>query len=138
MTSVEVAVALNVARRAQKSSPDPLKKVGLAIMSPMGTMICMGFNHTKDLVPPPFDGDRASERRPYPIHAEIDAITKMGTWRGTKNKIVVTTLFPCSHCMTALAAIDVTKVYYLEIYDKDKDALDIAKFYGITCEQILE
>ena len=71
-------------------------------------------------------------RRPFMIHAEIDMMSRIPD-REQRTLFLFTTLFPCCSCMCALAAFGFTEVHYIEIYDKDKQALEVADHYGITC-----
>jgi dCMP deaminase len=71
-------------------------------------------------------------RRPYMIHAETNLLS---LFKRGECKLLACTLLPCSSCATMIASYDIKKVIYSETYHQDNKALDIFKFYGITCEQ---
>lgn len=111
-------------------SPDPWKKVGVAGFDKWGSFVASGNNHIGVQFSHPVLQDREL-RRPLMIHAEIDLLSQK-----KDVSIIVITLFPCVPCMNALAAFRVHTVYYMEMYEKDKEALLVAAFHGITCIKI--
>lgn len=120
-----------VAHQIARYSPDPFKKVGCVGLDEYGDIVGTGWNHAGKKASQSFWKDR-EERRPYVIHAEIDLIVSTPYQIDT----VIITLFPCVHCMNALAAKGVSEIYYDEIYDKDRKALEVANFHHISLYQI--
>jgi dCMP deaminase len=119
------------AKKYASFSQDPYMKVGCIALDWRGEFVASGFNRTK-VVDEVFWDDRAS-RRKFMIHAEVDLAVNL---RGRGVRVVVITLFPCVHCMTILARLDIKELYFLRKYDKDKDAFEVAKFYGIEVYQV--
>lgn len=115
-------------------SPDPWKKVGCLGFDIQKQIVATGFNHAGGRAKP---GSKfwinRDDRRNFVIHAELNMLAAVPPDEIIQG--IVTTLFPCIHCMRALAAFGIIEVHYGEIYDKDRDALAVADFHGITCIQ---
>ena len=67
------------------------------------------------------------------IHAETNLLSLIK--RG-ECKLLACTLLPCTACANAIAAHNIPKVVYRELYDKDQSALEIFKFHNIELKQI--
>jgi dCMP deaminase len=116
---------------ADNFSSDPYMKVACIALDWRGEFMASGFNRTKT-VDEAFWYDRDA-RRKFMIHAEVDLAINL---RGRLARAVVITLFPCVHCMTILGRLDIRELYFEKKYDKDKDAFEVAKFYGIEVYQV--
>lgn len=137
--SKKLVNAIEMAKHVASFSLDPWKKVGCVGLSTRGTILATGKNHAGAIsASSQFWKDREA-RRPFMIHSELDMLYNLHhTGKIHELYSVVITLFPCVHCMTALAAHKVCELYFLEIYDKDKPAIAVAEFYGIQLNQIRE
>ena len=126
------------ALRVAAESPDPYKKVGCLGLNAYGAVIASGFNHAgKMQFKKSFWADR-DKRRPFVVHAEIDMLSKCIGLNVNIHRLsqIIITLLPCEPCMNALAAFGVRVVYYLDFYDRDLGALDVARHHGIVCVQL--
>lgn len=134
------AYYMQEAVKVSEQSPDPYKKVGCVGVNDRGSIVAFGYNSILDIDPHAgFWRDR-EKRRPYMIHAEVHmARMLVAPCYGEQSRFnivnVYITLFPCVHCMTVLAALEVKKVIYMEAYAKDALAFDVADFYGIKYKQ---
>ena len=72
-------------------------------------------------------------RRKFMIHAEANCLSLCK--RGEVDMLAVT-LLPCSHCASTIAAYEVRKVVYSEVYERDSSAFDIFDFYNIELSQL--
>ena len=71
------------------------------------------------------------------LHAEQNMLTfcaKNGIT--TKDAEAYVTLSPCIHCAKMLYASGISKVYYIEAYDRDMSGIDFLIENGIDCMQI--
>ena len=68
------------------------------------------------------------------IHAETNLLS---LFKKGDCKLLACTLLPCSCCATMIAAYQIKKVVYKEIYERDSKAFEIFDFYGIEHEQII-
>lgn len=126
--------AMNIAKAAMLRSEDPYKKVGACILNRTFDTLAAAYNGLAPgkNVPDNFWNDR-DQRRPYIIHAEANALSRIKKGEGF---ILACTLLPCRCCATNIAAYGIKHVVYEEIYDKDNFAFEIFKFYNITCERV--
>lgn len=130
---------LHEAQEYAADSPDPYKKVGAVCLNEALDVMCFGMNHVKEKV------EREDEwwtnraiRRPFMIHAEQDMVCGLmrgATWEKHRHACVIT-LLPCTSCMTLLAACGFKALYYYDVYHKDLESLEVAKFYDIKVMQI--
>jgi dCMP deaminase len=125
--------AISLARIAKLRSEDPFQQVGACILGKSYAVLAVAYNGlvSKKNVDKKFWRDR-DKRRPYIIHAETNALSMIKKDEGL---ILACTLLPCSSCATNIAAHGIKHVVYDEVYKRDSAALDIFKFYGITCEK---
>jgi dCMP deaminase len=128
--------ALKIAEVAALRSEDPWRKVGACALDYNNRVIGVAYNGLAPgkKAPKNFWKDR-DQRLPYMIHAEANLLSLFE--RG-KCKTLATTLLPCKSCATLIAGHGIKKVVYKEMYDRDKSALDIFKFYSIECIEINE
>jgi dCMP deaminase len=127
--------AMGMALLAARESPDPWMKVGCVGLSADRRIVASGYNSILDSKPEKlgwkdleeFMGNR-DQRRPFMVHAEAMICSKI---RHRQVDDLVITLLPCVNCMKLLAAFGVKRVIYMEAYDKDQQAFQIATFFGI-------
>ena len=126
--------AMNLAAIALERSEDPFTKVGACILGHNNEVLSVAYNGFVSgvNVPPEFWADRDA-RRPYMIHAESNALARI---RFGEGKLLACTLLPCSACATNIAAYGIKHVIFNTFYSRDHKALDIFKFYGISCHQV--
>jgi dCMP deaminase len=72
--------------------------------------------------------------KPEVIHAEANALLNVKRGEGD---LLACTLLPCGSCATLIAAHGIKHVIYNEVYKRDTSSLEIFKFYGIECEQLV-
>lgn len=66
------------------------------------------------------------------VHAEINAICDCAK-RGTscKNSVIYITHYPCIHCIKAILASGINKVYYIEDYKNDKNVKKLCDYKNV-------
>lgn len=122
-----------MAEEVAATSPDPFMKVGcVGVNSHRDQLIAVGSNHMPGHNNDPIWNDRDA-RRPLVVHAEIRMCAAI--LAGTIDEVYLT-LFPCCNCMLTLVQHGVKRIVYKDIYDKDRAALNIARFYGVKCERL--
>lgn len=126
--------ALRIAQVASLRSEDPYKQVGACALDHSNRVIGVAYNGlAPGITAPEGFWDNREKRRPFMIHAEANLLSLMK--RGECN-ILACTLMPCGYCASMICAYGIKHVVYSEIYTKDNyTALEIFKFYGISCEQ---
>jgi dCMP deaminase len=125
--------ALEVAKSASLRSEDPYMKVGACVLNKNNKIIGVGYNGLASgkEAPAGFWDDR-DKRRPYMIHAEANALIRVGS---DEADLLACTLLPCRCCATMIAAYGIKKVIYKEVYNKDTSAFEIFDFYNIKHKQ---
>jgi len=127
--------ALRIAEVASLRSEDQFVKVGSCALDHSNRVIGVAYNGLASgiKVDETFWKDRDA-RRPYMIHAEVNLLSLFK--RGECN-LLACTLLPCSCCASMIAAHGIKTVVYRDTYFRDDKALDIFKFNGISCKQII-
>jgi dCMP deaminase len=125
--------AMEIAKVAALRSED-VRKVGACALDKDNRVIGVAYNGLASgkNVDASFWLDR-DKRRPYMIHAETNLLS---LFRRNECSLIAVTLLPCQYCATMIASYGIKRVFYKEIYNRDKKALDIFKFYGIECIRI--
>jgi dCMP deaminase len=123
-------MAIKIAITASKRSEDPHKKVGACVLDKNGRVLGVGYNgirtgHTKGQ---DFWSDREN-RRNYIIHAEVNALANVDIH---KAYLLAVTLLPCPSCANMIASHNISKVLYLEDYERDCISKDVFKFHNIN------
>jgi len=73
----------------------------------------------------------------HEIHAEMNAILYAAKHGIPTDKCeMFASLSPCKHCAKMIYAAGITKVYYIEEYDRDKTGLEFLKENNIEVEKI--
>ena len=99
-----------IAEAISSRSKDPSTKVG-AIIVDNGNIVALGFNHIPSRIK--FTASQIENREwkyPRVIHAEMDAILKLGK-QIVSNPIMYCTHFPCDRCATMIVESGVKEVY---------------------------
>jgi dCMP deaminase len=127
--------ALKMAEVTTLRSEDPFMKVGAVVLNKENRVVGVGYNGLASgkTVTEEFWKDR-NERRKYMIHAEANALLNVKLGEGD---LLACTLLPCGSCATLIAAHGIKHVVYNEVYKRDTSSLEIFKFYGIECEQLV-
>lgn len=122
-------MAMQIAIIASKRSEDPHKKVGACVLDKNGRVLGVGYNGIRSgqIKKESFWKDR-DKRRDYIIHAEINALANVDR---DKADLLAVTLSPCSSCANIIASYNISKVIYLEDYNRDCKSKDIFKFHNI-------
>lgn len=122
-------MAIEIALIASKRSEDPHKKVGACVLDKKGRVLGVGYNGIRSgaSLGDEFWGDREN-RRNYIIHAEVNALANVDIH---KAHLLAVTLLPCSSCANIIASHNISKVLYLEEYEKDDKSKQIFKFHNI-------
>lgn len=121
--------ALQLARVAAGQSPDPYKQVGACALDFKNKVIGVAYNGLiSNFEPPQGFWDDRDKRRKYMVHAEANLLS---LFKRDECKTVACTLLPCTSCATMIAAYGIRRVVYSEVYDRDTNAQEIFKFYGI-------
>ncbi len=103
-------IYMNVADAHAGMSPDPSTKVGAVIVSD-GRIVAYGFNH----IPSPIQYTEAQLQNrdwkyPRVIHAEADALAKIGP-HNFHYLILYVTHFPCAQCAISIVHAGIKEVY---------------------------
>ncbi len=127
--------ALKIAEVAALRSEDRFVQVGSCALDYSNRVIGVAYNGLASSisVPDSFWDDRDA-RRPFMIHAEVNllSLVKRGECR-----LLACTLLPCSCCASMIASYGIKTVVYRDVYSRDDKALEIFKFNGIECKQIV-
>lgn len=140
MTSAKVdridwdAYAMQLAKVASQRSEDPYQQVGACGLDAEHRVVGVAYNGLMSgkVVDDVFWSNRDA-RRPFMIHAETNLLALM--CRG-ECETLACTLLPCAACATAIAAHDIKRVVYGEVYQRDDRAFEIFDFYGIAHHQL--
>ena len=119
--------AMSIAEVVAKKSKDPWQKVGAVILRADNSIASVGYNGFPQGVEE--DWSSREERRKFVIHAEQNAIRYTNPGEGVT---LVSTLLPCRDCLKTIAAYQIKRVLYKDIYKSDPVALEIAEQMGIT------
>jgi len=126
--------AIKIAEVASLRSEDPYVKVGACALDFNNRVIGVAYNGLASNieVDVTFWQDRDA-RRPYVIHAETNLLSLI---KRNECKTIACTLLPCSSCASLIAAHNIKKVVFKQMYERDNKAIEIFKFNGIECIQI--
>ena len=123
--------ALKIAIVASERSEDPYKKVGACALRHDNSVASIGYNGSPSGVE--IDWSNRDERRKRVCHAESNCLRYI---KPGECRLLACSLMPCSACMTNIAAYKIPEIIYLEKYDKDDFAEQLAKEFGIDLIQI--
>lgn len=103
-----------IAEAMSSRSKDPSTKVG-AIIVDNGNIVALGYNHIPSRIK--FTMSQIENREwkyPRVIHAEVDAILKLGKQFVT-NAIMYCTHFPCDRCAAMIVESGIKEIYTRKI-----------------------
>jgi len=131
--------ALGLAKAASVRSEDPYVQVGSVVVGYDWTVLGIGYNG----LPPKIDmpeswWDDRDGRRPFMIHAEVNALRTVSTTHAAGIQ-VVSTHIPCATCMSVLASYRTSVVFYERHLGEAHDQnliLQVAELHGIQLRQI--
>jgi dCMP deaminase len=131
--------ALGLAKAASVRSEDPYVQVGSVVAAYDWTILGIGYNGLPPKVDMPESWwDDRDGRRPFMIHAEINALRTVA-YSSDHGLQIVSTHIPCSTCMSVLGSYRVGVVYYQctlgEAHDHNL-ILRVAELHGIQLRQI--
>jgi len=121
---------IQIAQVAALKSKDPWKKVGAAVLRQDNTIGGIGYNGFPQGVKE--DWENRDERRLLVVHAEQNALRYLKPGEG---KTLYSTLLPCNDCLKTIAAYQIKRVLYKDIYNYGSSSLLTAKKLGIELIQ---
>ena len=123
--------ALDIAQTASSRSEDRYVKVGACALNSQRMVVSVGYNGLASGKDVSYDFWRNRDhRRKFMIHAEVNCLS---LFKKGEAEMLATTLLPCSSCATLIASYGISKVVYLDVYERDTQALEIFEFYDIEC-----
>ncbi len=124
--------ALELAEVAAARSQDPWEKVGACVLRADHSVASLGYNGAPPGVE--IDWSDREERRPYVLHAEVNALRYVRPGEGL---FMAVTVSPCPDCLRALAAWRIPRVIYRRRHEATWTAArTLAKRFGIRLEQL--
>ena len=129
MRSTWEEYAIKIAEAAATRSEDPHRQVGACALRLDNIVIGVGYNGLasgKNITASFWE--KRDERRKYMIHAEANCLS---LFHKNQARLLAVTLLPCRYCATTIAAYGISKVVYKDVYELDKEAISIFRFYNI-------
>ncbi len=123
--------ALLLSQTAALRSEDPWKKTGCCVLRHDKSVAGLGYNGGPKGIE--IDWSDRDERRKRVIHAEINTLTYC---KPNEIWLLACTLLPCRSCMQTIAAYNIKKVVFAEVYQQDDFALQLAKEFEISLIQL--
>ena len=106
---------MGIALLAANRSKDPSTQVGACIVSPENIIISTGYNGLPNGCSDdefPWDREGESNKYPYVVHAELNAILNAGG-RVLRGARLYVALFPCNECAKAIIQSGIREIVYL-------------------------
>jgi len=121
---------MGIALLSSLRSKDPNTRVGACIVNEDKRIVGVGYNGMPygcddNVFPWGKEGDYLSQKYPYVVHAELNAI--LNATVSLKNCVLYTALFPCNECCKAIIQSGIKKIYYLSDKYADTDSVIAAK-----------
>ena len=135
MTDKQISLYKDLVQRIAKESYCERAKVGCLIVDETGTnILSFGYNGTVS------GSSNVCEcngiTKPDVLHAETNALTKLcKSTQSSINACLFCTLSPCMECAKMIIQCGIQKVFYIEEYNKGREAILFLKQY-IQVEQI--
>lgn len=112
---------MSIALLSALRSKDPTRQVGACIVRD-NKILSVGYNGfpngcSDDEFPWDKEGELLETKRPYVVHAELNAILNCKC--NLNNSTIYVTLFPCCECAKAIIQSGIKKVVYVEKKEKD-------------------
>jgi dCMP deaminase len=123
--------ALRLAQTAALRSEDPYVQVGAVALRHDNSIGGIGYNGAPAGVD--IDWSSRDSRRPYVIHAEPNALRYT---RPGECYMLVTTLEPCSNCITIAATYGIKQIRFLHSLVDSELSKRMAEKFGIKLQQI--
>jgi dCMP deaminase len=101
--------ALMLAEMAASRSEDPWYQVGAVVLRPDNSVAGVGYNGAPSGVQ--IDWDDREARRPFVIHAEVNAL-RYCTPTDTRGGLLAVTHRPCQACLPLIAAHGIRRVFF--------------------------
>ncbi len=129
-------VYLNIAGEISQLSKCNRKKVG-AIIVKNDNILSFGYNGTPMGLCNDCEKDGVTKWQV--LHAESNAISKVAkTTQSSQGSTLYCTLSPCDECSKLIIQAGITRVVYLEVYDKTTKGIDLMISSGINVEKYSE
>ena len=123
--------ALELAKIASLRSEDPFQKVGACIVRFDKSIAGLGYNGAPSGIK--IDWSNREERRKRVLHAEVNALRYV---KPNESMMIACTLLPCRSCIQMIAAYNIKKIIYNDIYLLDKSAIKLCKEWDIKLIKI--
>ena len=123
--------ALELAKVASLRSEDPFQKVGACIVRFDKSIAGLGYNGAPSGIE--IDWSDRNERRKRVLHAEVNALKYT---EPNESMMIACTLLPCRFCVQMIAAYNIKKIIYKDIYLLDKTAIELCKEWNIELIQV--
>ena len=123
--------ALRLAQVAAQRSEDPYVQVGAVALRADNSVAGIGYNGAPAGVT--IDWSSRDGRRPYVVHAEINALRYVSPHECT---LMIVTLAPCASCLTVIATYGMKKIRYQAEYVDSQLTKKMAETFGIELEKI--
>ena len=134
MHSEDIKFCAKTARLLASRSRATRAKVGCVIWHlKKRTIVGVGYNGTM----PGHDNTMEADGKTLPevIHAEINAIRKVG-WFARRKSVLFVTHSPCYNCAVAIVRSGIKEVYYIEPYG-DSRGLQYLVTNGVSVKRLL-
>jgi dCMP deaminase len=129
--------AMQIAEVSASRSEDPHLKVGAVALDCDNRLVGASYNGLMPhFIPPPGFWDDRDLKSKFMIHAEQNLCSLFK--RSDCVMAVYVTTCPCPACFKTLISYGIQQVYYREPYDRNDDAIEIAKFYGINLHHLVK
>ncbi len=124
--------ALRLAQVVALRSEDPYVQVGAVALRADNSVASIGYNGAPAGVT--IDWSCRDARRPYVVHAEINALRYVKPHECT---LMVVTLAPCASCLTVIATYGIKKIRYQFDYTDSELTRSMAQAFGIDVQKIV-
>lgn len=121
---------MGIAHLSAKRSKDPSTQVGACIVSPEHRVVGIGYNGfpngcSDDEFPWEREGDYATTKYPFVVHAELNAI--LNSTQNLRGCSIYVSLFPCNECAKAIIQSGIARIVYECDKYADTDAVKASK-----------
>tara|TARA_R100001163_G_scaffold59465_1_gene48234 strand:- start:2479 stop:2895 length:417 start_codon:yes stop_codon:yes gene_type:complete len=123
--------AIELAKIAALRSEDPYVKVGCCVLRKDKSVAGLGYNGAPSGIE--IDWSDRDKRRKRVLHAEVNALRYV---KPNECDIIACTLLPCKSCIQMIAAYNIKKIIYKDIYLLDKSAIELCKEWNIKLIKI--
>lgn len=129
---------MSVALLSGMRSKDPVTQVGACIVNEDGIIEGVGYNGlpvgcSDDEFPWSKDGEYLETKKPFVVHAELNAILN-ARGRNLNGARIYVALFPCNECAKAIIQSGIKEVIYLSDKYSEKDYSKAARKMFEACD----